>query len=143
MPESNAREGRVAGSIRPQGEAKWPARPLPTPDADRARRKGPAQVPSFWQGCSNFDHWSGNVGAPCTWWPAGTLVWSGGFVSRPHKAPCRAQAAPGRSSSGLGRGWGQRLGGRRLAGPESIVRRGLRGEAGQGGGVVLSRSHVL
>ena len=30
-----------------------------------------------------------------------------------------------------------------MAGPESIVRRGLRGEAGQGGGVVLSRSHVL
>jgi len=41
---------------------------------------------SFRQGCMNFDHWPGNVGAPRTWWPAGNLVWSGGFVSGLHEA---------------------------------------------------------
>jgi hypothetical protein len=43
-------------------------------------------VVSFRQGCMNFDHWPGNVGAPRTWLPAGNLVWSGGFVSGLHEA---------------------------------------------------------
>ena len=41
---------------------------------------------SFRQGCMNFDRWPGNVVAPHTWWPAGNLVWSGGFVSGLHEA---------------------------------------------------------
>jgi hypothetical protein len=41
---------------------------------------------SFRQGCVNFERQSGNVGAPRTWWPAGNLVWSGGFVSGLHEA---------------------------------------------------------